>query len=270
MKVPLASLHQIRNKDGTFPVHSVFLSCLYDIPMKLAARYLGISSNTLKRISEREGLTNWPCHELYQERHQTINLRDVYSGRESMIAQLTERAASNPKEKSTHVYLNILVAVKKAAENYNVYRGNTPQTVDAIAAPPSSTNSKAKSAPSTKPMPKTKATLTLTSKASPTILNETDTWLNITSTTRVDSLIAAVEGIRVRREEEDSVLARKELEIAFQQDTLPEFSQCFWPLPSENNCILNSLNLSDAIRQDRDRTEEELLLGPVPPSLLFF
>ena len=102
-------MHVIRSHCKNIPIISTFLSCLFDVPMKIAAKYLGISSNTLKRVCQREGLSMWPCHELYQERHRTINLRDLFSGRDAMIEQFKAKIASDPKEMSSHIYLGILL-----------------------------------------------------------------------------------------------------------------------------------------------------------------
>ena len=288
-------MHLIKTRNGNYCINSLFLSCLYDIPMKIAAKSLGISSNTLKLICRKEGIAVWPCNEIYQERHPTINRRDVYSGRESMLAQFKTGLDSGRNERASQIYYNVLLAVKQAAENYNLYRGNRPHeelfnTSPAPAlqsTPPTpcqKPHQKAQASTPTKTV-SSKPNITLSTNAKPptTVQNAnpstapctapctiSDTNSDISgtnpstnpSTNRVDALIAAIEGVRTRRIERETELIRAELDAAS------------WPIASgDTDQFLNSLNVCDAMKQDSERELEELSLGPVPMlalSCLFF
>ena len=84
-----------------------------------------------------------------------------------------------------------------------------------------------------------------------------------------------MEGVKVRRAEEETVLARMQLESVWAPPPpLPAGTAwqapASWPIayPAQSQFLLTFLLASDAVQADWERSEDELLLGPTPDGLL--
>jgi hypothetical protein len=318
-------MHHINSKHGKVTITPLFLSAFYDMPMKQASGLLGISGNTLKQVCRRQGITTWPCRELYTETHRYTNRRDVHAGRESLMLQMQSYVASYPNDQEAKLHLQMLQTAKLYAARYNLYRGNMPldaqeiysilsspgdcstrqslssnlnanttttsiataRIVHAIATP--NTTAPARSckrqkvqmqpsqqpaanaiapsmAPASGPMadaiapsmarasaPITRASGPMASAIAPCMAPITQEPAKA-APTKTDEMLAAIEGVRKRREERERELARL------------NFDATCWPISEIDS---HNTDLFAGIKPDEERLEDELLLGPVSDSQLF-
>ena len=104
-----------------------FFPCLFDIPLKLAAKAVGVGDDRLKKVYTMlmdEPRAPWPCKEIYDETHPFVNRRMIIAAREGQIFRLRRQIDQdeggdllNPRE-----LLRVLERAELYAANYGVVK----------------------------------------------------------------------------------------------------------------------------------------------------
>lgn len=106
-----------------------FFPCLLDMPLKLAAKAVGVGGDRIRRAYVGlVGAERWPCSEIYHETHRSITKSMVVAARAGEIFRLRKWIAQNntgvPREE-VHNAEEVLRALERAerfAGNYAVVR----------------------------------------------------------------------------------------------------------------------------------------------------
>jgi hypothetical protein len=106
-----------------------FFLCLLDIPLKLAAKAVGVGDDRVKRvfIMLMDAPVPWPCKEIYDETHRLFSKRMVVAARNGEIFRLRGLIARNEGDLlNARELLRVLERAELYAGNYGVVKTGRP------------------------------------------------------------------------------------------------------------------------------------------------
>ncbi len=105
----------------------IFFLCLYDVPLKLVAKAVGVGDDRVKKALTTltdEPRAPWPCKDVYNETHHSVNKRMVVAAREGEIYRLRRWIEENQGGDLLNAkeLLRVLERVETYARNYGVVK----------------------------------------------------------------------------------------------------------------------------------------------------
>ncbi len=117
----------------SFIMNKHMLACFFDMPLRCAAKLLGMHRNSLTRLKSRLGVDKWPYVEVLRGNHFGFNKDEIVRSRESLIADM-ENEVELSEDPSVMYSLKVL---RSAAEKAKLFwemagLGEKEETADQV------------------------------------------------------------------------------------------------------------------------------------------
>jgi hypothetical protein len=99
----------------SFIMNKHMLACFFDMPLRCAAKLLGMHRNSLTRLKSRLGVDKWPYVEVLRGNHFGFNKDEIVRSRESLMADM-ENEVELSEDSSVMYSLKVLRAAAEKAK----------------------------------------------------------------------------------------------------------------------------------------------------------